>query len=125
MSPYIRMVMLCGGLIAFLVTLFMVRRRELREKYATVWIGVAFGLLALGFMLDPIVYVAKRTFVMPTAIVLMGAIGVGYLFAFSVSVSLSRTYRRNMKLAQEVALLEERIRQLERKSETEPTPENE
>ncbi len=118
MSDKIQYVMLAGGAIAFLMTLFMVRKREMREKYATAWILAAFAILGLGFMLKPILLLAIGIGVMPSAIVLMGAIGVGYLFAFTVSVSLSRHYKRNMKLAQEVALLEERIRQLEAQTNT-------
>jgi hypothetical protein len=40
--------MTVGGVSAFILTLAWVRERQLREKYAVIWILVAFGLLILG-----------------------------------------------------------------------------
>jgi hypothetical protein len=48
------------------------------------------------------------------AAVLFVALAVIYSFAFSVSVSLTRQYRRNTRLTQELAILEHRVRTLER-----------
>ena len=76
-----RIIMLVGGVVAFLTTLFMVRRREMREKYAAAWIIAAFVLLGCSFMLDPLVWVATQVRVMPSAIILMGALAVAYIFA--------------------------------------------
>jgi hypothetical protein len=41
-----------------------------------------------------------------------------FLFAFPVSISLSRQYRRNIRLTQEVSLLEKRINDLEKKTQS-------
>ena len=49
----------------------------------------------------------------PSAVLFI-SLGAIYVFAFSVSVSLTRLHRRNIRLMQEVALLEQRVRQLER-----------
>lgn len=111
----IEVMMMIGGVVAFLTTLFMVRRREMREQHATVWIIAAFGFLGLGLAWRPIMWLAIRAHVMPSAIVLMLALGVAYLFCFAVTVSLSRHYQRNLRLAQELALLEQRLRDLETK----------
>ena len=45
--------------------------------------------------------------------VLFIALAAIYLFAFSVSVSLSRQYRRNTRLMQEIAILDKRLRDVE------------
>jgi HAMP domain-containing protein len=47
--------------------------------------------------------------------VLYIALAAIYLFSFSVSVSISRQYRRNARLAQELALMDMRLRELERR----------
>ncbi len=115
-------IMLVAGTVAFLATLFMVRRREMREKYAVAWIITAIILLTLGFAGEPLVWLAAKIHMAPSALVLLGALTVGYIFAFSVTVSLSRHYKRNLKLAQEIALLEERLRQLEAKQHKPANP---
>lgn len=105
--------MLVGGVAAFLLTLHWVRRRDLREKYAVAWILVALGLLVLGVFPDLIKSTAEAAHLSYPALVLFVALGAIYMFSFFVSVSLTRQYRRNVRLAQEMAILEERLRRLE------------
>lgn len=50
--------MLIGGLVAFLLTIHWVRRRDLREKYAVGWLVVAFVLLLIGFFPSAIMAMA-------------------------------------------------------------------
>lgn len=109
------LLMLIGGVTAFLLTIYLVRSRDLREKYALAWIVVAFGLLVCGLLPDAIKRLAENARLSYPAAVLFIALTVIYLFAFTVSVSLTRQYRRNVRLLQEVALLERRIRELESK----------
>jgi hypothetical protein len=46
------------------------------------------------------------------AVLFIALVGM-YFFSFSISVSLSHAYRRNVRLMQEVGLLEERLRVVE------------
>jgi hypothetical protein len=110
-------VMLAGGLGAFLLTLSWVRNRELREKYAVVWMLVASVLLLCGLFPDVLMWFADASHMSYAAAVLFVALAVMYVFAFTVSVSLSRQYRRNVRLTQELALLEQRLRRLEARHE--------
>lgn len=105
--------MLVGGVCSFVLTLSWVRRRELREKYAVVWTIVAFLLLLSGLFPGVIMSFADAAHLAYPSAVLFVALGVIYIFSFAVSVSLSKQYRRNVRLTQEIALLEERVRQLE------------
>jgi len=107
--------MTIGGVSAFVLTLGWVRERELREKYAVVWILVAFALLIVGLFPSLVMTFAAYARLSYPAAVLMVALVVIYLFAFSVSVSISRQYRRNARLTQELALMEMRLRELERR----------
>jgi hypothetical protein len=106
-------VMLAGGIGAFLLTLNWVRNRDLREKYAVLWMLVAVVLLLSGLFPNVIMWFANTSHLSYPAAVLFVAIAVDYVFSFTVSVSLTRQYRRNVRLTQEVALLELRLRQLE------------
>ena len=106
--------MLIGGVAAFLLTLYWVRSRDLREKYAVVWMFVAFMLLLCGIFPKAIMSFADYAHLGYASAVLFIALAAIYFFSFSVSVSLTRQYRRNIRLTQELAILEERLRELER-----------
>jgi hypothetical protein len=113
---------MCGGLVAFLLTVSWVRTRELREKYAVAWLGVATILLVVGLSPDLLKAVAATAHLSYPAAVLFIALALIYPYAFFVTVSLSRHYRRSSRLVQEIALLECRVRELERRV---PSPERE
>jgi hypothetical protein len=106
--------MLIGGVFAFLLTLYWVRSRDLREKYAVVWMFVAFLLLLCGVFPQVIMKFAEYSKLGYASAVLFISLGAIYIFSFSVSVSLTRQYRRNIRLTQEIAILEQRLRDLER-----------
>ena len=106
-------VMLVGGVGAFLLTVNWVRNRDLREKYAVVWMLVASVLLFCGLFPDVVMWFANTSHLSYPAAVLFVALAVMYFFSFTVSVSLTRQYRRNVRLTQELALLELRLRRLE------------
>ena len=105
--------MMAGGVTAFLLTLYWVRSRELREKYAVVWVTVASLLLICGLFPGLIMGFAAAAHLSYPAAVLLIALASIYVFSFAVSVSLSHQYRHNIRLTQEISLLEERLRRLE------------
>jgi hypothetical protein len=105
--------MLLGGLAAFLITLYWLRKRELREKYALGWLGISLLLLILGLFPAILMKTAHLLHFSYAALASFITAGFFFLFAFSVSISLSRQHRKNIKLTQEIGLLENRIRGLE------------
>ncbi len=106
--------MLVGGGTAFAITLHWVRRRELREKYAVAWMALATALLLIGLFPTVIMWFADRARLSYPSAVLLISLTLIYLFSFTVSVSLTHQYRRNTRLTQELGILEERVRQLEK-----------
>jgi hypothetical protein len=107
------LLMLLGGCSAFVLTIFWVRSRELGERYALAWILVAFLLLLCGLFPRAIEALADASRLSYPAAVLFIALAAVYVFAFSVSVSLTRLQRLCVRLSQEVALLEHRLREME------------
>ena len=107
------LLMLIGGLCAFLLTLHWVRGRQLREKYAVLWVLVALLVLLCGIFPKAIMTLAERAHLSYATAVLFISLAAIYIFSFTVSVSLTSQYRRNIRLTQEVALLEQRLKQLE------------
>jgi hypothetical protein len=107
------LLMLIAGICAFLLTLYWVRSRDLREKYAVMWMGAALVVLLCGIFPDAIKRTAERAHLAyPTAVLFISLAAI-YIFSFTVSVSLTRQYRRNIRLTQELAILEQRLRVLE------------
>ena len=111
------LLMLLGGSGAFALTIYWVRKRYLREKYAIGWLVMATVLLVGGLFPHLIMTVASMARLSYPAAVLFVALGAIYLFSLSVSVSLSRQHRRNVRLTQELGILEHRLRKLERELE--------
>lgn len=114
------LLMLLGGSGAFALTLYWVRRRELREKYAVGWVVLAGVLFLVGLFPRALMWFAEWAHLSYPAAVLFFALVVIYLFAFTVSVTLTHQHRRNVRLTQELAILEERVRQLEKGAKEEP-----
>ncbi len=107
------LLMQVGGIGAFVLTLYWVRSRDLREKYAVQWLLVASLLLVCGIFPGLIEWLARFAHLSYPAAVLFVALTLIYVFSFTVSVSLTHEHRRNVRLTQEVALLENRLRRLE------------
>ncbi len=105
--------MLAAGITVFLLTFYWVRKRELREKYAMAWMGAATVALAAGIFPGAVMYLAPLLQLSYPSFVLLLCLVMGYFFAVCTSIALSRQYRRNLRLTQELALLENRVRQLE------------
>lgn len=105
--------MLVGGCGAFGMTLYWVRVRELRERYAIAWLCVATLLLLVGLFPQWLKSIAEWAHLSYPALVLFVALGLIYINSFFVSVALTRQYRWSVRLTQQVALLEERVRRLE------------
>jgi hypothetical protein len=105
--------MLLGGVGAFVMTLYWVRVRELRERYAIGWLAVATLLLVTGLFPKVLKDLADWAHLSYPALVLFVALGLIYLNSFFVSVQLTKSYRWNVRLTQQMALLEERLRRLE------------
>ena len=105
--------MLIGGVFSFVLTLHWVRSRDLREKYAVGWLGLAVILLFCGLFPRLLMSMADASRLSYPAAVLFVALTFVYGFSFSVSVSMTRQHRTTNRLLQKVALLEERLARVE------------
>jgi hypothetical protein len=105
--------MMLGGAIAFVLTVSWVRTRALREKYAVLWLGMAFLLLLCGLFPQGLMAMADTVHLSYPSAVLFVSLAAIYTFAFSVSVSLTGQHRRTLRLTQDLAILENRLRELE------------
>jgi hypothetical protein len=105
--------MMIGGLGAFLLTVYWVRSRDLRERYAIGWLGMAVLLLICGLFPELIKSLARTSQLSYPSAVLFISLAAMYFFSFFVTVSLTRQYRRNVRLMQETAILRHRLETIE------------
>ncbi len=105
--------MMVGGVAGFGLTLYWARTRHLGERHALGWMAAATIGLVCGLFPHTLMELADASRLSYPAAVLFIALGVGYVYAFAVSVALTRLHRRCVRLLQAVALLEHRVRELE------------
>ncbi|MBF0293603.1 MAG: DUF2304 domain-containing protein [Magnetococcales bacterium] len=92
----------------------LVRQRHIREQYSLLWIGMSVLLFSVPFLLDE--YVAIGSWfgiVNPISILTFFAILTLFLLALQFTLSLTRSHRQRNEIAQQVALLEARVADLE------------
>ena len=105
---------LVGGLVTLAFMIELLRRRRLREKYAALWIGVAIAVLLGAFFPQIPAWLAELVGV-TTPVNLVFFLGLLVLLVVCVQLSgeVSGLEHENQTLAEESALLRNRIEVLE------------
>jgi hypothetical protein len=114
MDLHLRAVAVLGTVLLLLLVLELVRRRRLLERYALVWMAVT-GLLILLALWDGLLTSVASVIGIsypPSALFLI-AFGFVILLLLHFSVAVSRLTDQSKVLAQELALLDERVRRQE------------
>ena len=103
------------AVLVFIVVLELVRRRRLMERYALIWLAAALLLLILAIWKGLLTTVSADLGIHYPPSTLF-AVGFAFvvLLLLSVSMVISRLSEQNKRLAQHVALLSERVEELER-----------
>lgn len=100
-----------------LLVLELVRRGRLKERYALLWLATALTGLLIGVFPGVIVRVADlfRFQYLTVLFVVSFLFLLGLVLSFSVVIS--ALVERNRRLTQEVALLDHKVREMEKKHE--------
>ncbi|NOX62977.1 MAG: DUF2304 domain-containing protein [Chloroflexi bacterium] len=114
MSPRARVVLVIIGLIVLATVINLLRTRRLKEEYALLWLAAALTLVFGPLLIDPLDRIAYFLGVdYPPALFLgLGIVGL-LLIIFQLSLNISRFSDHIRVLTQEIAILRERIEQLE------------
>lgn len=110
-----------ASVLLLLVVLELIRGRRLKERYALLWLATGLVLLVLSVWRDGLQTLAGWLGVStyPPAILFAVAILFVIVVLLHYSTVLSEIFDQNTRLAQRVALLEERLRAQEQPSEGE------
>ena len=110
----------CASLLLLLAVLELVRRRRLREKYALLWLLTAVVLLILSIWRGAVDSIASLVGVGYAPAIIFA---IAFLFVLVVllhySTVVSNLADRTVWLTQQIALLEQRIRDLEQGADVE------
>lgn len=106
---------LMGFSVALLaLVLELVRRDLLKERYALLWLGTSVFGLVVGLFPSIIERTAAAFSFQLVTLLFVGAFGFLLLVILGYTVILSRLSERNRKLAQEIALVSQRLEVLEK-----------
>jgi hypothetical protein len=132
MDLRLRIVALLAIGVLFLIVLDLVRRRRLLERYALLWLGSAIALAGLAAWSGLLQWVSRTIGVVtPANALFVAAFGFVLVLLLHFSIAVSRLTDQTKILAQRLALLEERERNLadqlaeserEREDELDPAP---
>jgi hypothetical protein len=97
-----------------MLTIEFIRRRELKERYAILWLVACFVLIPMVLNFDIVKSISRILGIAyPPMTILLTAILFIILMVFHFSVSLSKSRRNETRLLLKVLELEERIKVLE------------
>jgi hypothetical protein len=108
-------VMIAVGIVFILSVLELVRRRRLKEEYSLLWL-LAGGVMVVLTVARPLLEVIARALGIhyaPSALFLVVGL-VGMALGLHLTAVISTLTDQSRVLAQRVAILEERVRQVER-----------
>ncbi|MFH0965812.1 MAG: DUF2304 domain-containing protein [Planctomycetota bacterium] len=107
------------GVLVLLLVLELVRRHLLREKYSALWILIALALVSVPWLYNFYVFLAGLVGIKsPTSFFFYSSIMLLLLLSVQFSLAASSAYYQRKRLAQEIALMDERLRRLERSAGT-------
>ena len=100
--------------VVFILVLWLVRKRALREEYTPIWMGTAFALMVVSLRSDWL-HAMTRAAGAWTSSSLIFFLGEVFLVAICLNyaVRLSRASDRIRSLAQQLALLEARVARMD------------
>jgi hypothetical protein len=97
----------CLALVTYILE--MVRRRKLREEYSILWLSGGAVMLVLVLRRDWLEVASRAVGIFyPPSFLFLVAIFFILLILIHFSITVSRLYQMNKKMAQELALLKER-----------------
>ena len=118
MRAHLQLVAVLASVVLLLVVLELVRRRRLFERYAILWLLSSVVLLVLSVSGGLLGVVSRAVGIKyPPSALFLFALGFVLLLLMHFSVAVSRLSDQSKVLAQRLALLEERLRELGQRGE--------
>lgn len=118
MFDRIQILAILASLFLISITIELIRRRHLEEKYALSWLLTSIFFIICSINMDVIKFLSKLTGVIaPPNFLFLLAFFFLILVSLSLTVVVSREIQRNRKLTQELAVLKFNVETLNRRFE--------
>ena len=116
MDPRIQVIAIAVSLLFLSYVLWQIKKGRLREEYAFIWILSTIALILFSFWRNGLEVIA-RTFGVhdPPNLVFAGAIFAILVYLLHLSLAVSKLQMQNKTLAQELALLKEKLQKMNAK----------
>ena len=124
MIPFRVAVVASLAVLLFIVVIFeLIRRRRLQERYALLWLLTAFVLLVFSVWRDALRLVAEQVGIAypPSALFVIASFFI-LVVLLHYSTVISELSERSVTLAQQLAIVEERLRRAEARWEERVSP---
>ncbi len=117
MDIKVRILVFMLSLLWLLFILRMVKRRKIWERYAIFWVYIGFAVLFVPLLVDVFDYVLTQVGVThpPSFFFLVAILGI-LLLLLQLTVEITTLVRRSRDTVQELAILDERVKRLEKVS---------
>jgi len=113
-SPRTQLIGIVSALALLIFVVELVRRRRLRIGYSLLWLLVGLSMLGLVLFQDVVIFLSSLIGLKsPRSLLFTAGIVFALLILLEHSLTLTILWRQDKSLAQEQALLEWRVRQLE------------
>lgn len=117
MNPIQYSLGIIAALLTFGIVIEMLRRRRLRERHAAWWLVAGFLAVIISIFPDSLKWTAARLgFEVPVNLVFFVSLFILFLVALQTSSEITKMEKDNRLLAEELTLLDLRVRELEEKS---------
>jgi hypothetical protein len=105
------------------IVLWLVRKRTLRAEYTPIWMGVAFGMFLVGLNLDVMRGIARvlGAWTISSTVFFLGELFL-LVICLNYAVRLSQAGTQIRRLAQELALLRQRVEELSERRSADVVP---
>ena len=116
MTAHFQFLMILGAVILLLIIFVLLKKGKMTVKYSLLWLGLAVVLVI--FVICPYVVYVLRDLLdveMPVNLVFMLMFCFVLVVLISLSIAVSQLAEKCKRLTQENALLEKRVRELEKK----------
>ena len=116
MTAHFQFLMILGAVILLLIIFVLLKKGKMTVKYSLLWLGLAVVLVI--FAICPYVVYVLRDLLdveMPVNLVFMLMFCFVLVVLISLSIAVSQLAEKCKRLTQENALLENRVRELEKK----------
>lgn len=110
----IQLVAIVVSISLFLFIMYLVRSQRLKEEYSLLWLFCSVVFIVLSFWRDGLDYISDFLGVAyPPAALFMVLLMAVFLILIEFSIIISKLSNKNKSLAQEIALLKQRLENIE------------